>query len=117
MGDEGKLRADFQQFYGLNIDDMGRAYTLHHAAALALELPPESRIASKATNGVRWGAQEALLANVEFWTHCLAYANTDDARHGRNKPRRFDPLGRADAKTEVIGSAVTREELERTFGH
>ena len=41
-----QLRADFQQFYGLNIDGMGSEYTYDHAAALAANLPRSSRLAA-----------------------------------------------------------------------
>lgn len=40
-GDE--LRADMQQFYGLNIDGMGSAFSVAHGAALAAQLPPGAR--------------------------------------------------------------------------
>lgn len=39
-----ELRADFQQFYGLNIDRMGEEYSLLHAADLAVQLPFEARV-------------------------------------------------------------------------
>jgi hypothetical protein len=37
------LRADFQQWYGLNLDDMGGDYSISHAACLAAQLPGDSR--------------------------------------------------------------------------
>lgn len=38
------LRADFQQFYNLNIDDMGERYSLAHASDCAALLPAEARV-------------------------------------------------------------------------
>lgn len=38
------MRADFQQFYGLNLDEMGGAYSIGHAACLAAQLPYGSRV-------------------------------------------------------------------------
>lgn len=38
-----QLRADFQQYYGLNLDEMGGAYGIGHAACLAAQLTGESR--------------------------------------------------------------------------
>ena len=39
-----ELRADFQQFYGLNIDRMGADYSILHAADIAVQLPYEARV-------------------------------------------------------------------------
>ena len=38
------MRADFQQFYALNLDEMGGAYGIGHAACLAAQLPYGSRV-------------------------------------------------------------------------
>lgn len=40
------MRADFQQFYALNLDEMGGAYGIGHAACLAAQLPFGSRVIS-----------------------------------------------------------------------
>ena len=37
------MRADFQQWYGLNLDLMGGDYGIDHASCLAAHLPWESR--------------------------------------------------------------------------
>lgn len=42
-----ELRADMQQVYGLNIDDMGEAFSPWHAASLAAQLPRGSRVHSR----------------------------------------------------------------------
>lgn len=39
-----ELRADFQQTYNLNLDDMGDGYSVAHAAALAEMLPAATRV-------------------------------------------------------------------------
>lgn len=41
-----ELRADFQQYYGLNLDEMGGAYSISHAACLAAQLSGASRTIS-----------------------------------------------------------------------
>ena len=38
-----QLRADFQQVYGLNLDEMGGGYGIAHAACLAAQLRWDSR--------------------------------------------------------------------------
>lgn len=38
------LRADMQQFYGLNLDHMGDQYSVSHAADCAALLPYEARV-------------------------------------------------------------------------
>lgn len=58
----GALRADFQRFYGLNLDDMGRTYGVLHAADLAVHLPAESAVKREMSGG--WSRSEHLLAEL-----------------------------------------------------
>lgn len=51
------LRADFQQFYHLNLDDMGERYSLLHAADCAAMLPYQARI---------WGQLEQFKKQQEI---------------------------------------------------
>lgn len=39
-----ELRADFQRFYGLNLDDLGTGYRCMHAAALVAHMPADSAL-------------------------------------------------------------------------
>ena len=59
-----QLRADFQQFYNLNIDEMGLANGRRHAADLAVMLPRESRTVRAEHPELEWGEAEYLLAVI-----------------------------------------------------
>lgn len=59
---EDALRADFQRFYGLNLDDMGDAYSFRHAAALCANLPGDSAVYRAEGDG--WTETQQLLADI-----------------------------------------------------
>ena len=63
---QAQLRADLQQFYGLNYDDMGSGYSYEHAAALVANLPRSSRIAAICNAACEWDDSEYLLYAIEY---------------------------------------------------
>lgn len=87
-----RLRADFQQYYGLDLDGMGTAYSMAHAADLAANLPPDSRcgVAEDPLNG--WTRDQCLLALIEYRLHEWNWAHTKDAKTGANRPELLIPL-------------------------
>lgn len=89
------MRADLQQYYGLNVDGMGVDYTCSHAAALVEMLPIDSRVARSEHSSLEWSNSEYLLAAIEYDLRVLAWQQTDDARHRRNFPKPIEtPLDR-----------------------
>lgn len=92
-GHGAELRADFQQFYGLNLDGMCRDYTAFHAADLCAMLPASSRVFSALDPDRAWTRQEALLALVEYWSHMCYWAQTKDGMKGRKQPKPLIPTG------------------------
>lgn len=82
-----ELRADFQQFYSLNIDLMGEEYTHAHAAALLSQLPRESRLLRAERPELEWGYTEALLASIEYSLRVLCWRQTKDGQRGRKPPK------------------------------
>lgn len=87
----GELRADFQQFYGLNIDDMGDGYSVLHAADLAAHLPRDGRTYVAENPDNAWTLQNQVLALIEFRLHWWNWAHTDDGMHMRNYPKCLIP--------------------------
>ena len=83
---KAELRADFQQFYGLNIDAMGRGYTIRHAADLAAMLPSASRTFVSIDPENAWTLQDRILARIESWCHVSAWMQTKDGMKNRNRP-------------------------------
>lgn len=97
-----ELRADFQQFYGLDLDGMGREYTCEHAAALAAQLPRESRCFRAEAPACEWGDSEYLLASIEHTARLLLWSKTEDARRRRNVPKPVQtPADRARVASRV----------------
>ena len=104
-----ELRADFQQFYGLCIDGMGRAYTHAHAACLAAQLPRESRCFRADDPAAAWGDSEYLLAAIEHGVRMLLWSKTKDAERGRNAPKALQtPADRARVAKKLESTDVER---------
>lgn len=81
-----EMRADFQQYYGLNLDGMGRDYSYAHAAVLLSQLPRESRVARYIEPDAAWSEDTVLLASIDYWVRWIAWTKTKDAKHDRNHP-------------------------------
>lgn len=106
---EDKLRADFQQFYSLNIDDLGSSLSVLHAAALCAELPSNSRIIKAINPKAAWDEEKRLLALIEYWVHLNVWAKSKDAKSKRNKPKIIEPKGKEKQKDIA---AVSSEKLD-----
>jgi hypothetical protein len=101
-----ELRADFQQYYGLNIDCMGYKYSLTHAAVLVEQLPSNSRVYCAIDPGAAWGWQEhlqALQLNALNW---LVWSKTKDAEKKRNKPKPVQAPSKKHKRLAVGDSVV-----------
>ena len=83
-----ELRADFQRFYGLNLDGMGIEYSTAHAAALAANLPRESATVRAVVPEAAWSDETYLLSAIEYDLRVLAWQNSKDGAKGRNRPKR-----------------------------
>jgi len=90
-----ELRADFQQYYTLNIDKMGSEYSIMHVADLAAMLPQESRVMRRIDPANAWGWQEHLLADLVNRVRWLQWAKTTDGAKNRNHPKPIEPPRRA----------------------
>jgi len=88
---KGELRADFQQYYTLNIDKMGLEYSIVHAADLAVMLPQNSRVMCKIDPANAWGWQEHMLADLVNRVRWLQWAKTTDGAKNRNHPKPIEP--------------------------
>jgi len=94
----GELRADFQQYYNLNIDGMGRDYTVFHAAELSAYLPQDSRC-FKAIHPINeWTLEKQLLALIEYRLHWWCWAHTEDGQNKRNYPKCLIPNSEQERK-------------------
>lgn len=84
------MRADLQQYYGLNVDGMGAEYTCSHAAALVAMLPPQSRLMVQRNGALAWDDATYLLSHIDHDLRVLAWQQTEDARHKRNYPKHIE---------------------------
>lgn len=100
-----ELRADFQRVYGLNIDDMGESYTVHHAAVLAAMLPSDSLVFRASNPALEWSETMYMLRNIEFLLRVLAWQNTKDGQKGRKKPKPIEtPEERAKLREKALNT-------------
>lgn len=82
-----ELRADFQQYYGLNIDGVGRDYPIAHAAALVTMLPTDGRVLSAEAPELEWNTQTYMFNSIEYSLRTLVWMNTKDAQRNLNRPK------------------------------
>ena len=110
-----ELRADFQQFYGLNLDDIGRAYTYLHAAALTAQLPRESRTVLADAPEAAWSDADEMMRRLEYTARVLAWQQTKDGAKGRSAPRPLpSPVEQAKVRRKVERTDV--DEINRILG-
>ena len=102
----GELRADFQQYYNLNLDGMGRDYTTFHAADLAAHLPKDART-SVAENPMNvWTPELRLLAIIEYRLHWWNWAHTEDGQNMTNYPKLLIPTEEEAARGDAVQMSV-----------
>lgn len=109
-----ELRADFQQFYSLNLEGMGRTYTTFHAASLLTQLPEGSRVARALDPDAAWTMDRQLLAVIANDLNWLVWSQTKDGQKGRRKPKPIGPKGEQKAKDKgrkLKGMSMTSDEL------
>lgn len=100
-----ELRADFQRVYGLNIDEMGKSYSVHHAAELAAMLPSDSLVLKAESPALEWGETMYMLRNIEFFMRVLIWQNTKDGQKGRKKPKPIEtPSERAELRDKALNT-------------
>lgn len=108
------LRADFQQYYGLNLDGMGRDYTTLHAADLLAQLPEGARVWRAYDERAVWTAERTLLAAIVNDLNWLVWSKTKDGQRNRNRPKPIGPFD-GEKKRSITGVAMTVEELNEAL--
>lgn len=108
-----KLRADFQQFYNLNLDGMGTAYSYAHAACLAANLPLESRCAKADCEQLQWSTTDYLLARIVDNTQWLCWSRSKNAQKQGAKPP--EPMQRPGEQSAALrkAEATDKEFVDR----
>ncbi|QXB43414.1 DUF5361 domain-containing protein [Jonesia denitrificans] len=81
------MRADFQAYYGLDLDDLGEGLRVMRAADLAAHLPRDSVTWMAVHPENAWGVQEHLLATIADTLRWLAWAKSEDGKRNRKRPK------------------------------
>lgn len=85
-----ELEADFRQFYGLNLLDINKGFSIHHAAVLAAQLPRDSRTLAIINPDMAWSDEMFMLSKIEHLCRMNLWSKTKDGQHGRNVPEPND---------------------------
>jgi len=101
---QDELRADFQQYYGLNLERLGYEYSIKHAASLVTQLPRESRLYIAIDCRATWGITEYQLADIANSLRWLVWAQTKDGQKNRNRPEMMKPPFSTTSEAKVVVS-------------
>ena len=113
-----ELRADLQQVYGIDIDGaMGGLHTAEHVAALAVQLPHDSRVARSENPDAAWRLEHVLLALLVNSLRNLMWGMGDRRKRGP-APKPIGPSWLTKGRTRSLDSRVLpvdklMEELKR----
>lgn len=106
-GCEQELRADFQQYYGIDLCELLDGFEFERADVLARQLPAGSRTVSKLVPQSRWGDEEHLLALIADNLSYLRYEQSG-GRGRRPKPVPRPSGARAESAPRVASADVER---------
>ena len=88
---ESKLRADLQQYYGIDLDRaMDGEHSPHHIACLVVELPSDARLRVAFSDDAIWTLNDVLTAQLLNAFNSFAYGMSDKRKRGR-KPELIGP--------------------------
>ena len=105
------LRADFQRYYGLNLDDMGEAFSFSHAAALCAWLPDDSAVYRAEGDG--WSRTQRMLAQMGRSIDVVWWQRTDDGQRRDGVPPDNYEAPSAALKRVEIQSTPVSERMRR----
>lgn len=71
------LRADFQRFYGLDLDCLGGTLRVGRVADLAANLPPDAMVWRRLDPRLEWPAWVQLLANMSDRLDFIAWTKSE----------------------------------------
>ena len=88
---EEQLRADLQQYYGIDLDHaMSGIHTAHHIACLMMQLPSDARIRTAGNLDNQWTLTDVLLASILNSLNGLIYGMSDAKKRGQ-RPELIGP--------------------------
>lgn len=103
---EDKLRADLQQFYGIDLDHaMAGGHTPYHIACLATQLPQQARVIVNEDPDYVWGLNETLLASLLNALNGLIWGMGDKRKRGP-KPTLVGPSRMTEGQKRSLPARV-----------
>lgn len=88
---EDELRADLQQYYGVDIDRaMAGEHSAQHVSALVTQLPSDARLRHVDDDDREWDLDRTLLAALLNCFNALLYGMSDKRKRGR-RPQLVGP--------------------------
>lgn len=106
----GALRADFQRYYGLRLEELPAMGALA-AAELAENLPPESALMRAVSPSLQWGEEGYLLSLIEYELRLLVWIMTDPKKRGA-RPQPIETPADAERRRRR-SQPVSRAEMDR----
>lgn len=112
-----ELEADFQQYYGLDLRGMGHDYSVAHAAVLAAQLPPHSRVAIKLNPDAAWSDERMLLEMIDYHVRYFMWMfSTDGAKNMRAPELPTTPSRLKELEEQREETKRNREKVDRILG-
>jgi len=100
------LRADLQQYYGIDLDHaMTGGHSVHHICCLVMQLPSNARIRTAGNADNQWTLNDVLMASVLNSLNGLIYGMSDKKKRG-HRPEIVGPSWMQDKHTRSIPARV-----------
>lgn len=104
--------ADFQQYYGLNLWDMGldgddTTQDVLRAAVLVSQLPDQARVVVFDHEDAAWSVEAQLLRLIDFTTRSIVYALSDGKGE---KPAPIELPSERAARDEMIDESIRAQD-------
>ena len=81
------MRADLQQYYGIDLDHARRGvHSPKHIACLVIELPSDARCRVAENPDTRWTLNDVVLAGLYNSLNALIYGMSDKRKRGNPPP-------------------------------
>lgn len=103
-----ELEADFQQFYGLDLERLGADFSVSHASVLAAQLPSESRCMMREVPELEWSPEMYMLSAIEHGVRVLAWVQANQGKRRTAFPKPIEPP----SKREAIQDKLNNTDIE-----
>lgn len=108
---EAPLRADLQQYFGIDLDRaMSGEHSAEHIALLVTQLPQESRLVHSVNKDAQWTLPNVLMAVLINNFRMFVYGMSDPKRRGA-KPELIGPSWMTERKRTLPARVLPIDKL------